>query len=384
MMFNTTKVLQNLILFGLITMPIFTFTEVNALMYSSSRHHSQLLTPFYIKALKDLIFISIILISFFSEIIKKNTIKINYYIIILFFLICFSISISLINNDIKAIFSGIRWLLPILLILSLVNRIDEYFLVKIAKTLKVLVLIGLFFQLNQLYTLDNYFGPNQFGFSKRNPGFFSIPSTMSMFLLFSMWFAYNFLDKTRFNKLYIYCILPFCIFLAGSATGLLILFLFYATIIFKKVKQKDIVFISSSLLSLLFILTLPLITNRDGVFQSLTLRLFKFSNLNLSDLLIGDSFGLATNTAILLRVPNALAADSLILSIILNCGFLFLLVFVTWIIAKSKKSFEFVQFLILVSIFSFNSIIFEVYPANLLFAVCIAYFITINKEKKIF
>ena len=385
MIFNTSKVIQNLILLGLITMPLLTFTEVNSLMYSLARHHSQLLTPLYIKGIKDFIFISIILISFFSGIVNRKPIKINYYVAILLFLMCASILISLMNNDIKAIFSGIRWSLPILLILSLVDRIDKCFLVKIAKVLKALVLIGLFIQLNQLYLLDTYFGANEFGFSKRNPGFFTSPSTMSLFLLFSLWFAYNFLDKTKYNKLFIYYILPVCIFLAGSATGILVMFIFYLTIIYSKIKEKEIAFIFISMLVIFIALMLPIITSRgDSLLESLMIRFDMYSSLSLINFFIGDGFGLATNTAVLLKIPGALVADSLVFSILVNCGFLFLLTFVTWVISKSEKSFEFIQFLIITSLFSFSSVLFEVYPANLLISISMAYFISLNKDKKSF
>jgi len=295
---------------------------------------------------------------------------------------CISILISFINNDIKTIFSGIRWALPILLIPSLVNRIDKYFLVKIAKVLQVLVLIGFLFQLNQLYTLDSYFGPNQFGFSKRNPGFFTNPNTMSIFLLLSLWCTYNFLDKTINNKLFIYYLLPICIFLSGSATGILMMVLFYLTIMYFKIKQKKIIFLFSSILMVFIYFNLPVITNRTTLLDSLFNRLDIYNNLNLINFFIGDRFGIATNTAVLLKSPNALIVDSLVLSILINCGFLFFLTFVTWVISKSDKSPEFIQFLLITSLFSFNAILFEAYPANIIIPIIIAFFISVKNNKK--
>jgi hypothetical protein len=381
MKFNTTKILQNLILFGLITMPLFSFAEVYALMYSSTRDHSMLLTPWYIKAIKDMIIISIILTAFISEVINRRTIKINYYVSILLLLICISILISFLNNDIMTIFAGIRWALPILLIPSLINRIDKYFLVKIAKVLQVLVLIGFLFQLSQLYTLDSYFGPNQFGFSKRNPGFFTNPNTMSVFLLLSLWFTYNFRDKTIINKLYIYYLLPICILLAGSATGILVMVIFYLIVIYFKTKQKKIILLFSSILMVLVSFLLPVITNRPTLLDSLFNRLDIYNNLNLINFFIGDRFGLATNTAVLLKSPDALIVDGLVLSMLINVGFLFFLTFVTWIISKAEKSPEFIQFLLIASLFSLTTILFEVYPANLLIPMIIAFFISVKNNK---
>jgi hypothetical protein len=382
MKFNTTKVLQNLILFGLIIVPIFTFTEVYELMYHSAiKGHSRLLTPWYIKAIKDFIIISIILIAFFSEIINRRAIKINYYFLILLFLLCISILISFTSNDIKVIISGIRWVLPIFLIPSLINRIDKDFLVKIAKVLQVLVLIGFLFQLNQLYTLDSYFGLNQLGFSLRNPGFFTSPSAMSIFLLLSLWFSYNFLDKTISNKIFIYYFSPFCIFLAGSATGILTMALFYLSIIFFKTKQKKIMFLFATIMMVIIAYMLPEITNRATLLDSLFYRLDLFNHINPINFIIGDRFGLATNTAILLKSPNALIADSLIVSMLINVGFLFLLTSITWVISKSDKSPEFFQFLIIVSLFSFNTILTEVYPANLLIPIIIVFFVSVKNNK---
>ena len=69
------------------------------------------------------------------------------------------------------------------------------------------------------------------------------------------------------------------------------------------------------------------------------------------------------------------------LSILLNVGFLFFLTFVTWIISKCDKSTEFFQFLAIIILFSFSTILFEVYPANILIPAIIAFFISVKNNK---
>lgn len=386
MTLNIKRVYHNLILFGLMVMPLLTFTEINALMSATSVDHSQLLTPWYIKGIKDFIFVLIILIGMLEVVNNRRKIKFEYTFIFFYFFILLSILISLINNDLMIIFAGIRWLFPLLVLPFLINRIDNEFQTRVAKLLMLLVFIGLIFQLMQTVTLDTYFGPNQFGFSKRNPGFFTIPSTMSIFLLFSLWYVFHFLDKTRFNNFFIYFIMPISIFLAGSATGILVMLIFYLSIFYTKVKQKRIIFISSVIFVIVIFIMLSTIMHRADLMQSIITRIGIFQTLSFTNILIGDRFGLATNTAILLQGfdnGDAFIADSLIVSFIVNTGLVCFLVFVYIVLKNGEKTLKYFHFLMITAIFSFNSILFEVYPANLLISVSLAYFISLKYSSKI-
>ncbi len=382
------KLLIFLIVFGLIIVPFLSFSETYALMYLSSRNHSLLLTPWYIKILKDLIFISLITTGIIFTLTNKNITYLKPKWLILFFLLFLSISISFLQVDLMLIFSGLRWTFPIFALVFLIGRIDKEIQIKIAKILIFLILLGLIIQFFQTSSLTSYFGPNQFGFSKRNPGLFTNPSTMSILILLSMWYVYSYLPKSRFNKIFIFIISPISVFLAGSATGIIVLVLFYLSVFIPRIKQKKFIIILSIFSMILLIIFLPALMNRADLFISLYTRFFLFDHINFINLFIGDRFGLATNTGIIMgdisnNIDDAFAVDSLILSIIINTGLLSLIVFLFIVIKNIRYNMMKIRFFLIIIPFSFNSILFEVYPANLLISISLAYFLSYEHQDKV-
>lgn len=382
MIYDIKNIYQILILFGLIIMPVLSFTEITTLMYGVSTHNA-LLSPWYIKGIKDFIFILIILIGIFWMIRYKYRLRIDITLYMLYFLILVSMILSLIEYNLIVVLAGIRWAIPLLLIPFLISNIDEKLQIKIAKVLMLLVFLGLIFQLLQTTTLYEYFGSNKLGFSRRNPGFFTIPSTMSIFLLFSLWYVYHFLEKSIFNQFFVYLIVPISVFLAGSATGLLAMIIFYFFIFYTKSKYKRIIIILSIIFTLFVFIMLPIILNRADLMSSLLIRMELYNHISYMNIFIGDRFGLATNTALLIPgnfTDKAFSTDGLVLSFIINIGLISFLIFVYIVIKNGEKTLKFIHFFMITSIFSFNSILFEVYPVNLLIAINLAYFISRNSD----
>ena len=95
MIYDIKNIYQILILFGLIIMPVLSFTEITTLMYGVSTHNA-LLSPWYIKGIKDFIFILIILIGIFWMIRYKYRLRIDITLYMLYFLILVSMILSLI------------------------------------------------------------------------------------------------------------------------------------------------------------------------------------------------------------------------------------------------------------------------------------------------
>lgn len=381
MTLNLNKAFHYIIIFGLIIVPFLSFSETYALMYSSERNLSQLLTPWYIKIIKDFIFISIILIGILWTLTNKNDFYLKFSWSILFLLFILSIGISFFQVNSLTILAGLRWGLPLLSILFLINRVDRNIQVKIAKILIFLVLIGLIMQIFQTSSLTNYFGPNQFGFSKRNPGFFTIPSTMAILILLSIWYVYNFLPKSRFNYFFLFVLAPISLYLAGSATGFIVLLLLFLSILTANIKQKRTIMFISILLLVSLVVSLPLLTNRADLFVSLFTRIQLFDHVSFVNLFLGDRFGLATNTAMLMKPSFAMdsdpfTTDSLILSFVINTGLLSLMLFIYILVKDLKYNLMEIQFFLIVIPFCFNSILFEVYPASLLISVTLAYFMS--------
>jgi hypothetical protein len=372
-----------LIFFGLLVMPLLSFSEIITYMQGYSNLNT-LVSPWYIKGIKDFIFLMILFIGVYNVFITKNKLQVDITFYILAFLVLVSALISLDKYNVVVVSAGLRWFMPLLLVPFLINNVDDDFQEKIAKTLLLLVLLGLAFQLLQTGTLNLYHGSNSFGFSIRNPGFFTIPSTMSIFLLLALWYVHHFLDKTILNLLFVYLIIPISVFLAGSATGILVLASFYFSIIFTKVKSKKAFAVLGGAFLMLIFVMLPYILGRADVMTSLLIRLDLYQNISIMNLFIGDRFGLATNTALLLpgeSTSKAFSTDALVLSFIINAGLISFLLFLYIVIKNGEKTLKYFQFLLITSVFSFNSILFEVYPANLLIAVNLAYFISKKQLK---
>ena len=131
---------EALILTALIFTPIFTFQESLALILPEQRAYintSSTLTPWYIKGIKDFFFISIILVSFL-KIIETLSIKKNFIAAILLLVL---IPAYYFHSSTLIYMSGIRWLIPFILIAFLFDHINEELLQKMGTILFYLFIL---------------------------------------------------------------------------------------------------------------------------------------------------------------------------------------------------------------------------------------------------
>jgi len=135
-------------------------------------------------------------------------------------------------------------------------------------------------------------------------------------------------------------------------------------------------------LILLIFLFLPKIAGRDDIYTSLFMRLQKLSDgLRQDSLLLSTHFGYGTNTACLLKShlskesAKIFITDSTFISMIVSFGLIPLIFFVLFVARTVGNHIIHIHFLIIFVSFMFTTIIFELFPANLLFSVNLAQFL---------
>jgi hypothetical protein len=368
--------IQKVILLMLLLTPIYNFGEIIA--YSTGnvlRDNPNLSTPIYIKLLKDFFFILIILIASIEIIINKVTNKLFLFLVPLLAILCIAILIN--KNGIFSIVSGIKWILPIVLIFFLFDKIDDLFLKKIGNILFKLLWIHLTIQIFQLFFMPTFFGASYFGFSNRNPGLFAMPSTASFFAILVIYFNF-FYSKSNKKTLLFLCTLSIILTASGAGiAALLLLFVFY----FVPKRYYKVLYYFMPFLLILFPVLIVLLTGRSEVFTvSGMIRVILFMDILNEVNLFSTNFGLATNNASLLGdQSNLIATDSAISMILANFGLIpfaiFLVFYFSWIfVIFYNENKELICFSLIFSIFALTSSLTESFPGNILFAVLIAHY----------
>ncbi len=376
---------EALILTVLIFTPIFTLQESLALIHPEQRAYintSSTLTPWYIKGIKDLFFISIILVSFLKIIetlsIQKNTI---YFIVAILLLIL--IPAYYFHSNTLIYLSGIRWLIPFILIAFLFNHINDELLQKMGTILFYLFILHFVMQLIQFFFSYGYYGQNSFGLSKRNTGIFYIPSTAAVFTLMTLFFSKYYMKKNLEKKLFF--LIPISILLTASGTGVGVYIIFFVIYYLKNhyLRFLPIILIFSGLVILFLLDYFP---GRTGlVEQSFGPRYLHLKQAIMHATLLPEYFGYGTSTAELISNKNNYdfilpMTDSFYASYIINLGiintilliFILILLFFKFVYSQDKQK---LIFLSICSLIALTTSITESFPMNLIFSVMIAYYI---------
>lgn len=383
---NIKDILHKIILIALFLTPIFSISESLALIFGGLIDNSTALTPASIKAIKDIIFM---LITFVGLIGIQKRRKINRIALLILIYILYTIVMAFLHQNNLIIFLvGLRWLIPIIMIVFLVYYVDKDLLTKIATVLGYLFLFHFILQITQLFFAEGWFGKNMFGLSARNPGIFFIPNTAAFFSILVLFFAMFHLKKLFLRRI-IFLILPLSIFLTASGTGLVVYTIIMIIYSLREKYFKIIPVVLFITLIMFFLLynTIEIIIGRSGlVEESFSTRVKIFSELFYTSKLFDYSnFGYGTSTGYLLANKLSLdldmkATDSTYSSVIVNLGiinlFFFISIFVLAIIINflNKKK-ETIIFIMIYLLFAFTTSIFEAYPMNLFFALLTAYYL---------
>lgn len=209
---NINSLVYKLIILALFLTPFLNLYEQFAII-NGKFNQVQAETPVYIKILKDSLMLTIIALTSILVLKRFHIRKIHYLYIFFLFFIFFSFILSILHQNIATIVAGLRWSLPIILIFCFANlKISDSFQKKIAHTLVLLLFIGIFIQIYQLFYFPDFWGSTLWRLNLRNPGFFSIPQTMAFFTLIVVYYTYTFLDKSVFRNSIIYFFAPLSIF----------------------------------------------------------------------------------------------------------------------------------------------------------------------------
>ena len=243
-------------------------------------------------------------------------------------------------------------------------------------------------QIIQLFFSYGYFGLNSIGLSSRNPGIFYVPSTAATFTIIVLFFCNYYMKESLQNK--IFYLIPISIFLTASGTGIGIYFIFMIIYYLKNnyLPYLPIIIISTAIL---LILSLDLLSGRAGlVEESLGIRFEHFQKALISGHYLPRDFGYGTATAELIMNKfnldlNMIITHSWYASSIVNLGlvnsiFILIGIFIIFVLLTKSQDKEKLLFLTIYALFALTTPIAESYPANLIFAVLLAYYI---KPKKL-
>lgn len=368
--------INRLILTILIMTPIFTIQESISLVFGDGGffNYSKAITPIYIKGLKDLFFIFIILISVIHIIqnlsINRMAARILGFMFLLVILPGFYFS-----TDILIFLSGLRWLIPFILIAFLIDNVDKDLLYKIGTILFYLFILHFTFQI-----IHYFFAINPY---MRNPGIFIVPNTAAVFAIIVLFFS-KFYMKANLEKK-IHLLIPVSIFLTQSGTGIGIYVLFMIIFYTKRtaLKYAPIIIIIVTVILLLY---LDELSGRQGLVEnSLGPRITIFLDVLRSSVLLPEYFGHGTATSYLIANGygidlDTVMTDSWYAGIVVNLGLLISSIVMAGIIYLFLKFIntwnkEKLLFLMIYLLFGVTSSISESYPANLLFSVIVAFYL---------
>jgi hypothetical protein len=270
--------------------------------------------------------------------------------------------------------------MPIILPIFIIRAVNQDFFQTLI--LFLCALLGLHFsvQIFEFFFASSWFGISTSGFNLRNPGLFLIPNTGAFFSIAVLYVVLFIGNMSGRQKLLFTLLGSASVFLTASGTGfvaLLIIILFYYV---DKIKTKSFfLFLPFIFISIFYFL--ESFTNRGGNDYIATsggtradIMVDKFFGVDF----VSSSFGFGTNTFVMLG--DGVVLDSTYASLLVNLGYFGFFIFIIMILmtlfhsifTRNKSQFVFV---IIFSCFAFTTIVYEVYPVNLIMAVIITFFI---------
>jgi hypothetical protein len=342
---------------------------------------AELHTPLEIKLMKDVFFVLLLGCGLFLLISKKK-VTLPRPAIYLFAIFSASFLISLNHQYSITLLAGLRWILPLfffLLFYQMPYKTIRSFQVGVFKLLTPLFWLGFSMQLHQIFYMNYYLSAGQL----RNPAFFTSPGAFAIFGLIYGFYTVFFAKSPRYRLLIFFVILPLSIKLTASGTGIIAYFFLLFTSFTSKIKYKGLYFSVLTLITFSILPYLPEITMRPTILKSLFDRIETFyvvvttSEVNW----LSQNFGVATNSNTLFFrtfyhhdfFDDLRIYDSNVLAVLVNLGYLGFFSF-TYFIAKAyTKKIIYYHYLIIFILPMLTNIVFDIFPINILFALCTAY-----------
>lgn len=375
------KAIKELIILGILITPLLNFGEVIALIKGTLESQTYLYTPIYIKVLKDIVMIFLLILMFLKVLFNK--VNLIYYNLI-FFIILFLLSnifFTILSSNDNYILFGLRWFYPFFLIIMGLKTFEKDYLSKrFENSLLIVFIIHFSFQIYELFFASSWFGETTFEvlstltLKLRNPGIFLLPNTGAFFsIIVFFWFLFYYNRNNTFKKIIILLSIT-SILLTNSGTGVVALTMIILIFLLPKKFLAFIPFILIPLTNFLLIYVSKF-RGEDYVSVSGGTRLEIFRNTLNESGLLSSNFGYYTNVSNLLSNSGSIM-DSTFSSLLGNLGIigfaiiifvLFFLLLIAYINLDKVK----LSFLVLFLSFSATTIIFEAYPMNLLLSLLV-------------
>lgn len=384
------KIIHLSILFAILVSPVMNAGEVVCLILNwQTIDQSEIITPIYIKIIKDIMFAVILFTAIMHIFITKKKIHITYTVGIVYVMFLCTYPIFYTEN-IVIYMSGIRWIMPILLIIFLIPYISREFLQSLTNLLFYVFIIHFCLQIIELFSVTHFHTYSN-GLSRRNPGMFLIPNSGALFTLFVL-FVHLFYASIK--KRYLIILLSLVsIFLTQSGMGIItyfvMMFIFLISCTFFKLLPV-LGIVLFLLHPIIFSLFIKRYATSDYVGESFGTRVHIFMDKFLNANFLDSDLGLGTNTAVLIFKDSSYKIsimDSMYASLVVNLGiFNFIIILFTLLVlvlvAFLNKNKERLVFYILILLSGTTTILFEVYPVNLLIPIMFAYYINQYMLKK--
>ncbi len=375
------KIFATTMLVGLIITPLLNLGEVFEFISGGLKDQTTIYTPFYIKILKDIVFIILIFILLFRLLWVKFSYKRFIIFNLTFLILCLPLLFSLTEIGLKQLLAGLRWSMPILLLILLfVNKevLNENLNKRMTYIIIMIFLFHFLFQVIEFYYGIPWFGLLFDKFTLRNPGIFLLPNTggfFSIVVLYIILFEDRIMLQSKIKKSIIFlCIIS--IFLTNSGTSIVIMLI----VLLIKFLPKKLLIFSPLILIVVFYSAINFVSifrGEDYLEISGGTRLSIFRDLFFNSNLISTDYGLYTNTYKLINLDKGIIVDSWYTSILGNLGLfpliiLFLVLFT--ILIKNYLNLNRKKLALTLIIISFGSttIINEAYPMNLILVILFA------------
>ena len=349
---------------SVLLLPLYNIGELYNLFYGVSVSQT-INSSGFLKFIKDICLIFIFLVAMRHWISTAKFPRIFVYILLFYvFTTLPPLYVALMDQQFFNLLSGVRYLMPFILVLSLYDRIDKFFIFNLYLVLKWLFYINLLLQFLQLVFGSHYHGAIFGVFSARNTGFFSIPVTTAVFSSVFLLYRFvlrNMIKNTGTDKFLIVSMGAVCsAILAGSFTGIVLALIVLLGLLRLNV-NFFLLFASLMLVGYFAIDFLMSFRSPGALFVSFGTRVELFVRTLVNGQLVSYSFGNGTNSAVLLGTGVVL--DSLWAGLIHNLGYLgaisyFLSAFLSMLLAFVNRNRDrFLYWLFLFAVSSTSSIL---------------------------
>ena len=376
------KIKQRLVLATIILLPLFTIDE--QLYYYGFSDSMEVMSQ-GIKMIKDLMFAAIYIVSFYfyqkrGKLPKTFAYFLPFYILLM---LCFIATTSR-----QAGLAGLRWCHVFFLSLCLYGCVDDNFMIKTCKLFRMLLVVQVASQIFELFYMPPLGGYNSMGLANRVPGIFVHASAAGAFASLNYLFMVlyrEYISKKTFRVTFIMLIASQIMAMSSTGIALLIGLIFFEK--YQKHGRGKIILVLFILLCPIIWANLDFLAGREAGDSDISggTRLGIMGDALDKMELVSTKFGLATNTAVSMKLPHSEIVDGSYISLLSNVGLLGLLYIIIPLIYLFLKSINTGNKRLTLSMIwilgvSFPIITMELFPFNLIVAILLNYWL-FNKNK---